>query len=145
MGPRHFRQRRRDQGVLDGVADVRIGKARGQALANGVAQTLPGQLVDPAAANHVRAGDDFHAAGGMFLEDSFPFQIGVGPRHDLRIRQQLLGQLAIVRQPRPCRQIARGHVRHDLDRDLIMNRRRGIVLDVEHNSMLTRPSRQFNH
>jgi hypothetical protein len=36
-------------------------------------------------------------------------------------------------------------VRHDLGRDLFMNRRRGIMLDVEHNSMLTPTWRQFNH
>ena len=146
MGRGYRLRRRRDQGMLDGLPDFDVREPGGQPVTNGVAQPLPGEVVNPAAADHVGAGNHFHAAADLLLlEDPFPFEIGVGSRHHLRIRQQLLGELAVIGKDGMRRQVPCGHVRHDLGRDLFMNRRRGIMLDVEHNSMLTPIMRQFNH
>ena len=59
-------------------------------------------------------------------------RIGVGPDRDLRIDQELLSEGPRIGERRSRRDRARCDVPSHLARDLLVNRNRRIVLDVEH-------------
>ena len=125
-------RRRRCRLLIDGLMDLDVRQAGQPGLPHGVAEALPGLVLEADLANDIGAGDDFHPAAGMLLEHPGPLQVGIGAGHHLRIGQKLLREGPVIRQGRSGRQIPRRHVPHDLVRDLLVNRRRRIVLNVDH-------------
>jgi hypothetical protein len=124
--------RGRDDGKLlfHGLANLGVGQAAGKPVAHGLANALPGRVLLSYPANHGGIRGDFHAAGRVSGNNAVEFQVGVGAGHHLGIRQQLLRERPVFRQTGTRLERARGYVRHDLTRDLLVNGHGGIVLDV---------------
>jgi hypothetical protein len=128
--------------LLDKVVDGRLAQTTGEPVPHLLAQALAGDVLLSHAADGGSPRGHLHDAAGALPERPFPFQVPVGPRHRLRIRQQLLGTGAVLRQLGAGLEGPRGNVGPDLTGDLLMNRHRGIVLNVDHDAVDTTAGRR---
>jgi hypothetical protein len=122
--------------------DGRLAETTGEPLPHRLAQALAGNVLLSHAADGGGPLGHFHDARGALPERPFPFQVPVGPRHRLRIRQQLLGTGAVLRKPGAGLEGPRGNVGPNLAGDLLMDRHRGIVLNVDHDAVDTTATRR---
>jgi len=118
--------------LIDDAAHLGFRDQAGDGVADRLAQAVARVGLEPGPRHNVRAADDFHAPGRMCLEHAGLAQLVVGPRHVLRVGEQFLSPGAVVRQASARLQRPRGDVGHELADDLLMDRHRGIVLQVDH-------------
>ena len=123
------------QRLFENLRDLIVGQPADDAERDCLPNPLPRDLGHARAANQRGPRCHLHAARRVLLEDAVRFQIGVGPCHDLRIGQQLLCKRAILRQHRSSPQRPGSDVDHHLAGDLLVNRHRRIVLDIEHGNV----------
>lgn len=98
-------------------------------------QLNTGRVLQPQPADDGRSFGHLHDPALPLLEHAVPFQIAVGPRHDLRIGHEFLSQSAVLRQLGPGLERPRRDVPPELAGDLLMNRHRRIVLNVDHGAV----------
>jgi len=138
------RRRRRGQLFVDGCPNVALGQADRKRVRDGPAQLTQRFILKPHPANDRRPRAYLHAARRQALEHALRLQIRVGAGHDLRSGQQPLRKPPILFEPRPGRQVPRPHLRHDPPADLLVDRHRRFVLDVDHALMLPAHAARFN-
>lgn len=131
--------------LFQGFLKVRFRQTKSQAFPDRAAQIAPRQVLQARPADRRGAGGHLRVSVPVLADHPRPFQVRIRPSHHLRMRQQLLGEGAVLTQPPPHLERPRRHVRHDLHGDLLMNRHRGIMLYVDHGSLMLTPFRsRFN-
>jgi len=115
--------------------DLRLNKARSQSPCDRPANLLARHLLESMPADADRIPGDFHVAGRIRPEHSFPFQLVIGASDDLRIGQQFLGIGAIFRHPGSWFEGARRDVGAHLAGDLLVDGYWRIVVNVYHDEL----------
>jgi hypothetical protein len=122
------------QFLVHGLANIRLAKSESEAIADRLAQALAGGALLPDPANDGRVRSDLHAAGGVFFENTFPFQVRVSLGHHLRIGHKLLGKGAVFGQPGSGPEGPRGDLGNKLAGNLFRHRHRRIRLNIDHDA-----------
>jgi hypothetical protein len=115
--------------------DLRLDKARGKAPRDRPANILARHFLESVTTEGDSNPGDFHVAGRIRPEHSFPNQLVIGASDDLGIGQQFLGIGAIFRHPGPWFEGARRDVSAQLAGDLLVDGYGRIVLNVYHDEV----------
>ncbi|HEX3315502.1 MAG TPA: hypothetical protein VHR72_11455 [Gemmataceae bacterium] len=122
----------RGKSPFDVSGDLAVREAGRERRRHPVCETLARGILHAQPADGICGFADDQAAVREPDGDAFALEIGVGPGRDLRIDQELLREGPRIGERRPRRDRARRDVGSHLARDLLVNRNRRIVLDVEH-------------
>ena len=117
---------------FDESRDLVIREPGGESRRHRLAEPLPAGVLHAEPADGVGRFADDETAVRQSLHDAFAFEVGVGPTRDVRIDEKLLGEGSRIGQRRPRRDRPRCDVATHLVGDLLVNRNRRIVLNVEH-------------
>ena len=122
----------RGESPFDVSGDLAVCEAGREGRRHPLGETLPSGILHAQPADGVSGSADDQAAVRVPHGNAFALEIGVGPGRDLRVDQELLGEGPRIGERGPRRDRARCDVPSHLARDLLVNRNRRIVLDVEH-------------